>query len=125
MSRCSTRSTRWRVWELWADIEREFGVKISDTHVPHFSYHVATTYAPTAARGACQRSRRQRAGAHGLVLRLGVINAPPPLFFLPLARTDALSALHRRLWTELEPIATNVIGPLRGAGLVRDGQPGA
>ena len=35
------------VWELWADIEREFGVKISETHVPHFSYHVATSYGPS------------------------------------------------------------------------------
>ena len=40
---------------------------------------------------------------------IGVFDAPPPLFFLPLARTDALSALHRRLWMELGSIATGVM----------------
>ena len=36
------------VWELWEDIEREFDVVLSETHVPHFSYHVATQYEPDA-----------------------------------------------------------------------------
>ena len=40
---------------------------------------------------------------------IGVFNAPPPLFFLPLVRTDELSALHRRLWAELDPIAVDVM----------------
>ena len=96
------------VWELWADIEREFGATISDTHVPHFSYHVATTYGPSlhetlAGIAASTPSVRTESFV------LGVFNAPPPLFFLPLVRTDALGALHRRLWTELEPIATDVM----------------
>jgi hypothetical protein len=96
------------VWELWADIEREFGVKLSDAHVPHFSYHVATAYAPTvheilAAIAATTAPVRTAS------FFVGVVNAPPPLFLLPLARTDPLSALHRRLWSELAPIATNVM----------------
>ena len=96
------------VWELWADIEHEFGVKISDTHVPHFTYHCATTYAPSAREilaGLAETTARVRTSS----FVLGVFNAPPPLFFLPLVRTDALSALHQRLWTELEPIATGVM----------------
>lgn len=96
------------VWELWADIEREFGVKISESHVPHFTYHCAKVYAPSV--------RETLAGISATTVPvriasfiIGVFNAPPPLFFLPLVRTDALSALHRRLWTELEPIATGVM----------------
>jgi hypothetical protein len=96
------------VWELWADIEHEFGVKISDTHVPHFSYHVATRYAAalheTLAGIAVSTPPVQTASFF-----LGVFNAPPPLFFLPLVRTDALSALHQRLWSELAPTATDVM----------------
>jgi hypothetical protein len=96
------------VWELWADIEREFGVAISETHVPHFSYHVATSYEPslheTLAEIAAIAGPLRTASFF-----IGVINAPPPLFFLPLVRTDALSALHRRLWMDLEPIATGVM----------------
>ena len=96
------------VWELWADIEREFGVKISDTHVPHFSYHVAKAYAPSvgeALAGIAANTKPVRTSS----IFIGVFNAPPPLFFLPLVRTDALSALHRRLWTELEAIANDVM----------------
>lgn len=102
------------VWRLWADIEREFDLTFSDTHVPHFSYHVAKTYGDSihelldsiAATTASMRTS---------CMIIGVFNFPPPLFFLPIARTDALNALHRRLWTELKPHAVNVIGPYYGA----------
>lgn len=96
------------VWELWADIEREFGVSISDAHVPHFSYHVATAYGPPlheTMAGVAASTPSVRTSS----FFVGVFSAPPPLFFLPLVRTDALSALHRRLWTELEPIATGLM----------------
>jgi hypothetical protein len=96
------------VWELWADIEREFGVRISDTHVPHFSYHVATAYGPPLHEilaGIAATTPPVRTSS----FFIGVFNAPPPLFFLPLVRTDALSALHRRLWSELAPMASGVM----------------
>jgi hypothetical protein len=96
------------VWELWADIEREFGVEISETHVPHFSYHVATTYAP-AVHDILAAIAATTVPVRTTSLFIGVVDAPPPLFVLPLVRTEALSALHRRLWTELEPIATDVM----------------
>ena len=35
------------VCRLWEEIERDFSVSIRDTHVPHFSYHVARRYAET------------------------------------------------------------------------------
>jgi hypothetical protein len=94
------------VWELWADIEREFGVKLSDTHVPHFSYHVATVYAQPALDEVLATISATTAPVRTASFFVGVINAPPPLFFLPLVRNDALSALHRRLWAELASIAT-------------------
>jgi len=96
------------VWRLWADIEREFGVSISETHVPHFSYHVATSYADSV-REALTGVAASTAPVATRSFFVGVFNAPPPLFFVPLVRTDALSALHRRLWHELEPIATDVM----------------
>jgi hypothetical protein len=96
------------VWELWADIEREFGVQVSDTHVPHFSYHVATVYAP-AVHETLTAIATTTAPVRTASFFVGVFNAPPPLFFLPLVRTDALSALHRRLWAELDHLATDVM----------------
>jgi hypothetical protein len=97
------------VWELWADIEREFAVKISDTHVPHFSYHVATVYEQPAAEELLAAIAATTAPVRTASFFIGVANAPPPLFLLPLARTEALSELHRRLWAELAPIATDVM----------------
>ena len=98
------------VWELWADVEREFDVKISETHVPHFSYHVATTYGEHINE-LLDSIAATTSSVRTSCMIIGVFNFPPPLFFLPLARTDALNALHRRLWTEVEPYAVNVIGP--------------
>jgi len=96
------------VLRLWADIEREFGVCISETHVPHFSYHVATAYGADVVK-ALESVAATTAPVSTSSFFIGAFDAPPPLFFLPLVRTDALSALHRRLWAELEPIAVEVM----------------
>ena len=104
------------VWRLWADIEREFDVSISGTHVPHFSYHVAKSYRNDIHK-LLDRVAATTAPVHTSCMVIGVFNFPPPLFFLPLARTDALNALHRRLWTELEPHAIEIVGPYYGADM--------
>jgi len=96
------------VWRLWGEIQRGFGLSIRDTHVPHFTYHCAKTYGP-AVQDALGGIAATTAPMRTASFVIGVFNAPPPLFFLPLVRTDALSALHRRLWTELGPIATEVM----------------
>jgi len=104
------------VWRFWADVEHEFDVKISETHVPHFSYHVATTYGDRIHElldSIAATSSPVRTSS----MIIGAFNFPPPLFFLPLARTDALNALHRRLWTEVEPYAVDVIGPYYAADM--------
>jgi hypothetical protein len=104
------------IWRLWTDIEREFDVKISETHVPHFSYHVAKTYGNTIHE-LLDKIALTTARVSTSCMVIGVFNFPPPLFFLPLARTDALNALHRRIWTEVEPCAVDVIGPYYGANM--------
>jgi hypothetical protein len=96
------------IWRLWEEIECDFAVSIRDTHVPHFSYHVARSYAETV-RETLERIARKTPPIPTSSGILGIFNAPPPLFFLPLIRTDALSALHRRLWIELDPIATGAM----------------
>jgi hypothetical protein len=96
------------VLQLWAEIEREFDVSISETHVPHFTYHCAKSYAPSVHRLLASIAATTALVATASFF-IGLFNAPPPLFFLPFARTDALSALHRRLWAELDSIATGVM----------------
>jgi len=97
------------VWKLWEELEREFQLSLRDTHVPHFSYHVAERYDP----GRIERLLSEIASSTTPMITrsffLGVFNAPPPLFFLPLVRTDELSALHRRLWRDLAPISTGIL----------------
>ena len=104
------------IWRLWADIEREFDVSISETHVPHFSYHVAKSYGDRIHE-LLDRIATTTASVRTSCMIIGVFNFPPPLFFLPLVRTDALNALHRRLWSELDPIAVDVIGPYYAADM--------
>ncbi len=96
------------IWRLWTEIERAFGVSISDTHVPHFTYHCAKSYAPSV-HDLLASIAATTAPVATASLFIGVFDAPPPLFFLTLARTDALSATHRRLWAELDSIATGVM----------------
>lgn len=96
------------VWRLWEEIERDFGVSIRETHVPHFTYHCAKMYGPLV-RDILGRVAATTAPVRTASFVIGVFNAPPPLFFLPLVRTDELSALHRRLWTELDLIATGLM----------------
>jgi hypothetical protein len=104
------------IWHLWSDIEREFAVAISETHVPHFSYHVAKTYGDRIEE-LLQSIAATTAPVRTSCMVIGVFNFPPPLFFLPLARTDALNALHQRLWTELAPQAVDIVGPYYGADM--------
>lgn len=96
------------VWRLWAEIEREFDVSISKTHVPHFSYHVAKSYG-ASIHETLDRISATTAPVSTASFFIGVFDAPPPLFFLPLVRTEALSALHQELWAELAPIAVDVM----------------
>jgi hypothetical protein len=104
------------ILRLWAGIESEFDVSISETHVPHFSYHVAKTYGDRIEE-LLENIAATTAPVRTSCMVIGVFNFPPPLFFLPLARTDAMNALHRRLWTELEPHAVDIIGPYYSADM--------
>jgi len=96
------------VSRLWSEIEREFGVSIREAHVPHFTYHCAKSYG-APVHGVLANVAATTAPVPTASFIIGVFNAPPPLFFLPLVRTRELSALHRRLWAELASIATGVM----------------
>ena len=96
------------VQRLWSEIEREFEVNLSEMHVPHFTYHCAKSYG-SSVNGVLANIAATTAPLATVSFILGVFNAPPPLFFLPLVRTDSLSALHQRLWAEGATIATGVM----------------
>ncbi|TMB67895.1 MAG: hypothetical protein E6J43_07535 [Chloroflexi bacterium] len=96
------------VWRLWTDVEREFGVSISKTHVPHFTYHCAKSYGASVHRLLANVAATMAPAVTASFI-LGVFNAPPPLFFLPLVRTADLNSIHRRLWADLGSIATGVM----------------
>lgn len=100
--------------ELWAGMEVEFGWQpVSDTLVPHFSFHVATDYNMELLRERLVRVAREsspfKVGAGGI----GIFAAEDDgeefaVFYLPLIRHDALNALHKRIWMELADTAANI-----------------
>lgn len=99
-----------RVLGLWEELEGEFGLSFRDTHLPHFSYHVAERYdldrleAVLSNRAAESVPFQARCGV------LAVIRAPEvPCFLLPLVRAAVLSELHRVLWEELSEIAFGIL----------------
>jgi len=93
------------IWSLWEELEREFGLRIKDTHVPHFSYHVARHYDLESLDGILRHRASESAPFYVTSKALGVFPAPSPIFFLPLVLTLGLAMFHRTLWQELSYIA--------------------
>ena len=103
-------SSRVLVEHLWSGIEREFGIEPPYTQpVPHFTYHVAETYAPerlqpllreVAARHA---SFRVRAGG------LGLFTGKKLVLHVPLVRNSVMNRIQCDLWESLEGTCASAV----------------
>lgn len=99
-----------RVLKLWEGLERDFGLRIRETHIPHFTYHSAQRYDLDRLDGILRLRAAQTGPFSARCEMLGVIRAPEvPCFFLPLVRNAELDGLHRTLWPELSEIATGTL----------------
>jgi 2'-5' RNA ligase len=100
--------------ELWAGMETEFGwPPVSDTLVPHFSYHVATDYNLDLVRerlvGLARSTRPFVVGAGGVGIFAAEMDGEDiAVCYLPMIRNDALSQVHRRAWDDLTDTAGNI-----------------
>ncbi len=97
------------VLRLWEELEREFGLKLRETHIPHFTYHSAERYDLERLEEMLGRRAAETAPFPARSMILGAIRAEDvPIFFLPLVRTRTLTELHEALWPELSAIATGI-----------------
>jgi hypothetical protein len=97
------------VLRLWEELEREFGLKLRETHIPHFTYHSAERYDLERLEQMLGRRAAETAPFTARSMILGAIRAEDvPIFFLPLVRTRTLTELHEALWPELTAIATEI-----------------
>ena len=99
-----------RVLRLWEELEREFGLSFRDTHLPHFSYHVAERYDLDRLEAVLRRRAAESVPFEARCSVLAVVRAPEmPCFLLPLVRAAVLGELHRVLWEELSEIAFGIL----------------
>ena len=97
------------VLRLWEELEREFGLKLRETYIPHFTYHSAERYDLELLEEVLGRRAAETAPFTARSMILGAIRADDvPLFFLPLVRTRTMTELHEALWPELSAIATGI-----------------
>jgi hypothetical protein len=97
------------VQEIWADLEREFGLKGTGLRYPHVSYHVAQRYDPTRLEQALPRVLRDFTAFPMRTTGLGVFTGPQPVIFVPVVRGPALTRLHDALWAAATPAAEGLV----------------
>ncbi len=98
-----------KVLTLWEELEREFGLKLRETYIPHFTYHSAVRYDLEPLEEVLRRRAARTTPFTARSMILGAIRAEDvPIFFLPLVRTRTLTELHEALWPELSAIATGI-----------------
>jgi 2'-5' RNA ligase len=91
------------VEEIWADLEREFGVRgVYATPYPHFSYQVASHYnldilVPILHRFAASHTPFQ-VNTGGI----GIFTGTAPVIYIGLPRGPQLASFHQELWRALE-----------------------
>jgi hypothetical protein len=91
---------------LWHELEAALGLRgVWVTPFPHFSYQIAQGYdqerLKPAVRGIVAAAQPFDVHVTGVAL----FTSPAPVLYLPVVRTPALSAWHRRVWDEVLPSA--------------------
>ena len=75
------------------------------TFNPHFSYHVAESYANEQVQPLMQKVARETAVFTIKANGIGIFPAPEPILYIPIARTKQLNAVHENIWKTFNQIA--------------------
>lgn len=92
---------------LWRELEARFGLRgVYTTPYPHFSYHVARSYASEALAATLQQFTRTTRPFEITTSGLGVFTGPSPVLYIPIVRTPTLTEFHQTLCREVEKCAS-------------------
>lgn len=106
---------RTQVLDLWAGLERRFGVHSElTTEFPHFSLHVAGD----DYDGECLEERLREFATEHPPLRvrtagLGLFTQKRTILYMPLVRNPRLNAFHRDLWRAVSGLGDDVMAYYR------------
>lgn len=97
-----------RVEAIWADLREACGIHgVYATPFPHFSYHVAPAYDMDRLEGVLRRVAASTPPFRVTTSGLGIFPGPSPVVFVPVVRSPQLTALHKRLWPQVDRRAQN------------------
>jgi 2'-5' RNA ligase superfamily len=99
-----------QVEDLWAELEKEFGVRgVYVTPYPHFSYQVASYYDTEVLepilRDFASKSSPFQIHAGGL----GIFTGASPVLYIPIVRTQELNRFHAALWQEISQAGARIV----------------
>lgn len=87
---------------LWRELETTFGLRgVYTTPYPHFSYHVARSYAPELLGARLNHLARSTSPFQVKAGELGVFTGRSPVLSIPVVRSPALTQFHQALCSEL------------------------
>ncbi len=96
---------------LWAELDREFGVRgVYVTPFPHFSYQVAERYEVKALESTLRKISRDMSPFRVRTAGLGIFTGPEPVLHVPIVRSSELSEFHQRVWQDTVRAASGLLG---------------
>ena len=97
-----------QVEALWAELEADFGLKgVCVTPYPHFTWQIAPAYDLERMTGVLEDIASRTAPFEIKTAGLGLFTGESPVLYIPLVKTQALSALHQQIWEALLPACTD------------------
>ena len=98
-----------KVEALWQMLADEFGLTgVETTPFPHFSWLIGKDFDWPALEHTLRELARETHPITVNTTGIGIFSGPSPVIFIPLVRTDALNALHRRIWDAIQPIGVQL-----------------
>ena len=96
-----------RVVELWNHLETRFGLRGARiTPYPHFSWQIAAHYDSSRVEEVLREIAITTPSFSVSTSGLGLFPGANPVLFIPVAKSPALIALHRRIWDSMRDIAS-------------------
>jgi hypothetical protein len=98
-----------RVVELWAELERELGLKAATiSPLPHFSYQVARDYDLDVLEAVVAKVARGGRPLRVQATGLGLFPGPAPVLYVPIVRGPELARFHVAVWSAASVAASRL-----------------